>query len=117
VFASIGYVYVSAVYLLRPTHALSAQSQHALSGGALILLLIACAHHLPPLIAASRSRFAKVVVTGTSLVFGTAAGGFLAIDDVFAEASHPVIAYAAWAILLLLFAVVMYWFSGLSPEI
>jgi hypothetical protein len=115
-FAAMGYVYVSGVYLLRPSHPLSTASRNVLGGCALILLAIACAHHLPPLIVESRSRLATAAGVMAPILIGFPLGGFLAVDEVFAHVRHPEVAFLSWALLLLIATAVTVWFSGLSPE-
>ncbi len=116
VFASMGYVYASAVYLLRPERAMSMSERQALAGGAMILLLVACAHHLPPLLAVQRPRRRRIGACVTAPLLGVTCGCFLAIDAVFPEAEGPLVAYLSWAVLLALSVVAAFVFSGLSPQ-
>jgi hypothetical protein len=67
-FAAIGFVYVSASYLLRPIQGVTPAMRHALSVAGLMLLSIACANHLPPLLTASRPRRALVCGMVSSVV-------------------------------------------------
>lgn len=115
-FAAIGFVYVSAAYLLHPVHGVTAAMRNALDLAGLLLFSIACAHHLPPLLATSRPRLAVACGIVASIVLGVTLGGFLAVDAIFAEVRYPAIALASWAVLILVVLAAMLSFSGLSPE-
>lgn len=115
-FAAIGFVYVSASFLLRPIRGVTPPMRSALSMAGLLLLTIACAHHVPPLLTSPRPM--RAVLTGVlaSIVLGVMFGGFLAVDAIFAAVKYPVAAVAAWAVLILLTAGAGVVYSGLSPN-
>ena len=116
-FATIGYVYASGVCLLRPVHSLSQSDRRVLAGGGLILLLIACGHHVPPLLVGTRRRRATLLRALLALPLGLLIGGFLAVDEVFADVHHPLIAMCSCILVFALTIVGTVCHSGISPQL
>lgn len=115
-FAAIGFVYVSCAYLFQPLHGITQSTRSALSVAGLLLFVIACAHHIPPLLTDARPRSAVACGVLSGLALGLVAGGFLAVDAIFAQVKYPQIALGSWAVLILLTAGTTVAYSGLSPE-
>lgn len=115
-FTAMGYVYIVAIILLKPTDRMPPSDGQALGSGALILIAIALAHHVPPLLVNRRSRFAAAIGIGSSVLTGLVIGGSLAVSAVFFKPHHPAVSQVWWAVLLLVTTGSMFWFSGLSPE-
>jgi hypothetical protein len=116
-FAAIGFVYVSTEYLLKPVKDVTAATRSTLSVAGLLLFLIACAHHLPPLIGGSRSKWATASGVVCSVIVGVTAGGFLAVDAIWARVKSPVVADVSWGALVLVAGAAAIAYGGLSPEL
>lgn len=116
-FAGASYVYTTALTLLKPVGGFSTGAHHAVSGAGLLIFLLLCVSHLPPLLDDRRSRLAKTLQVLGSIVCGVFAGGFLAIDELFqtSVARTPSIAYISWAIVLVAMLGLALWY-GPSPE-
>lgn len=114
-FAAMGFIYVAATLVLRPVHGLTTGARNALDFGGLILLAIACFHHLPPVSMPGR-RLKSVVTAAVALLGGLAAGGFAAVDQIDTHVHNAWIGYATWAGLALILITVGSWFGGPSPE-
>jgi hypothetical protein len=114
-FAAMAFIYVTATDLLRPVRGLTVGARNALDLAGLILVAIACFHHLPPVMALGR-RWRSVATAAVSLLGGLSAGGFAAVDQLYPHARDPIIAYGSWMVLALVLLTVAYWFGGRSPE-
>lgn len=116
-FAGASYVYTTALTLLKPSGGFSRSAQHAVSGAGVLIFLLLCINHLPPLLEDRRSRISKVLQVMGSIVCGVFAGGFLAIDELlFTSVAHtPPISYISWAIVLVAMFGLAFWY-GPSPE-
>lgn len=115
-FAALGFVYVSAEYLLRPVKDLTPATRNTLDVAGLLLFLVACAQHLPPLIGQSRPKWATASGVVCSVTVGVASGGFLAVDAIWARVRSPVLADVSWGGLVLVASVAAVAYGGLSPE-
>jgi hypothetical protein len=114
-FAAMGYVYTTAATLIHVRN-VPTTYRNALAGGGLILLMVALATHLPPLLTSSAKRVKATLVCITAVGLGLTTGGFLAIDEIFNNVHHPVLAATSWAVLALLTYTAASWHSGLSPS-
>jgi hypothetical protein len=116
-FAGASYVYTTALTLLKPSGGFSASVHHAVSGAGVLIFLLLCINHLPPVLDDRRSRLSKTLQVVGSIVCGVFAGGFLAIDELFSTsvAHTPTISYISWAIVLVAMCGLALWY-GPSPE-
>jgi hypothetical protein len=116
-FAGASYVYTTALTLLKSSGGFSASAQHAVSGAGVLIFLLLCIDHLPPILDDRRSRLSKTLQVVGSIICGVFAGSFLAIDELFSTsvAHTPTISYISWAIVLVAMFGLALWY-GPSPE-
>jgi hypothetical protein len=117
-FSGASYVYTAALTLLKPlSGGYSVSARHAVSGAGVLIFLLLCINHLPPVLDDRRSRLSKTLQVVGSIVCGVFAGSFLAIDELFSTSvTHtPTISYISWAIVLVAMVGLALWY-GPSPK-
>jgi hypothetical protein len=116
-FAAAGFVYVTAVELLRPTHGFSPLAARALNGAGLIVVALLGVHHVPPVISHRHGSVQRIAIVAVAIIFGLMIGGFFAVDAL--GSSHPAtspLAVGSWMVAALGSYGAACWFSGLSPS-
>jgi len=116
-FGGAAYVYITAVTLLRPTEGFSPHAGHAVFGAGLLIFLLLCFNHVPPLLVPRRSRRTKTLQVGGAIVCGIFGGGFFGIDQLYPRdlAHTPAISYISWGLLIVAMVGLCLWY-GPSPE-
>jgi hypothetical protein len=116
-FGGAAYVYTAAVTLLRPTEGFSARAEHAVGGAGLLIFVLLCFNHVPPLLVPRRSHLTKTLQVGGAIVCGILGGGFFGVDQIFPRSfpHTPAISYISWGVLIVVMVGLCLWY-GPSPE-